>query len=302
MITLSEEQYISLLQALNLPIHSKPTISIQQEEEAEPPCKCSGGQQPQTPHPTVLQQTIALRTPAQQMLAVQTSVQQRSVPVGPAQETSGQQTTPVMAATEVPTMLTPAFCWIIEHDQRRPLSSGGTEEVITALTFPVAARKLTYDNVLRTPTSSGAAKKSLVEAEAKESKRSSSTDFVIILSEVRYTSQLQSVNLPIYSKPIINIQQKKDRSSMRVFGRPAAADSSVNCAAADDSSGDAGTVKANNSADVSTADACASCTGTTDTGAANNHRAGSDRSADYYVTHVPLDHRARPTATWLYQP
>ncbi|KAH8034088.1 hypothetical protein MRX96_018653 [Rhipicephalus microplus] len=302
MITLSEEQYICLLQALNLPIHSKPSISIQQEEEAEPPCKCWGRQQPQTPHPTVLQQTIALWTPAQPKLAVQTSVQQRSVPVGPAQETSGQQTTPIMAATEVPTLLTAAFRWIIEHDPTRPLSSGGTEEVIMALTLPAAARGLTYDSVLRTPTSSGAAKKSLVEAEAKESKRSSSTEFAIILSEVRYTSQLQSLNLPIHSKPIINIQQKKGRSSMRVFGRPAASDSSVNCAAADDRAGDAGTTKANNSADVSTADACASSTGTTDTGAANNHRAGGDRSADYSDAHVSLDHRGRPTATWLWQP
>ncbi|KAL1477705.1 hypothetical protein MTO96_035539, partial [Rhipicephalus appendiculatus] len=36
-ITLSEEQYTSLLQSLNLPIHSKPIISIQQEKKAEPP-------------------------------------------------------------------------------------------------------------------------------------------------------------------------------------------------------------------------------------------------------------------------
>uniref|UniRef100_L7M906 Putative transcription factor e2f7 n=1 Tax=Rhipicephalus pulchellus TaxID=72859 RepID=L7M906_RHIPC len=191
-ITLSEEQYTSLLQSLNLPIHSKPIISIQQEKKAEPPCKCSGGQQPQTPQQTVPQQTPALQTPALQTPAlqtpalqtpavqtpaqqlpamqtpavrapaVQTPAQQTPVPVVQAQLTAGQQTTTVLAATEVPTILTPTFRWIIEHEQRTPSGSGATEEVITALALPAAARKLTYDSVPTTPASPGASEESIV--------------------------------------------------------------------------------------------------------------------------------------------
>ncbi|CAN7939513.1 unnamed protein product [Ixodes hexagonus] len=53
-ITLSEEQYNSLLQSLNLPIDSKPIISIQQEKSsskkpAEVPCKCSASKPPAEP-------------------------------------------------------------------------------------------------------------------------------------------------------------------------------------------------------------------------------------------------------------
>ncbi|EEC17870.1 transcription factor E2F7, putative [Ixodes scapularis] len=61
-ITLSEEQYNSLLQSLNLPIDSKPIISIQQEKTsakkpAEALCKCSSaGKQP--PEPTFLTPTF----------------------------------------------------------------------------------------------------------------------------------------------------------------------------------------------------------------------------------------------------
>ncbi|XP_049274674.1 transcription factor E2F7 isoform X2 [Rhipicephalus sanguineus] len=172
-ITLSEEQYTSLLQSLNLPIHSKPIISIQQEKKAEQPCKCSGSQQPQTPQPTVPRQTMALQTPAQQKPAQQVPVVQTSLvqtptlqtpalQQTPAQETPGQQTTTVLAATDVPTILTPTFRWIIEHDQRTPSGNGGTEEVITALALPAAARKLTYDSVPTTPASPGAAEESLV--------------------------------------------------------------------------------------------------------------------------------------------
>lgn len=61
-ITLSEEQYNSLLQSLNLPIDSKPIISIQQEKTStkkptEAPCKCSSaGKSP--PEPTFLTPTF----------------------------------------------------------------------------------------------------------------------------------------------------------------------------------------------------------------------------------------------------
>uniref|UniRef100_V5I331 Putative transcription factor e2f8 n=1 Tax=Ixodes ricinus TaxID=34613 RepID=V5I331_IXORI len=61
-ITLSEEQYNSLLQSLNLPIDSKPIISIQQEKTsvkkpAEAPCKCSSASKP-PPEPTFLTPTF----------------------------------------------------------------------------------------------------------------------------------------------------------------------------------------------------------------------------------------------------
>ncbi|KAG0432943.1 hypothetical protein HPB47_020375 [Ixodes persulcatus] len=61
-ITLSEEQYNSLLQSLNLPIDSKPIISIQQEKTsakkpAEAPCKCSSASK-QPPEPTFLTPTF----------------------------------------------------------------------------------------------------------------------------------------------------------------------------------------------------------------------------------------------------
>ncbi|KAL3248981.1 hypothetical protein MRX96_056237 [Rhipicephalus microplus] len=171
-ITLSEEQYRSLLQSLNLPIHSKPIISIQQEKKAETPCKCLGGQQPQTPQPAVpqpmpAQQTLVMQAPAVQTSAAQTSAAQTTavqtpVPVVPAQQTPGQQTTTVLAATEVSTILTPTFRWIIEHDQRTPSGSGATEEVITAVALPAAARKLTYDSAPTTPASPGAAEESVV--------------------------------------------------------------------------------------------------------------------------------------------
>ncbi|KAL1477299.1 hypothetical protein MTO96_035844 [Rhipicephalus appendiculatus] len=107
-------------------------------------------------------QTPAMQTPAMQTPAQQMPVQQTPVPVVPAQQTLGQQTTTVLAATEVPTILTPTFRWIIEHDQRTPSGNSGTEEVITALALPAAARKLTYDSVPTTPASPGAAEESLV--------------------------------------------------------------------------------------------------------------------------------------------
>uniref|UniRef100_A0A224Z664 Transcription factor e2f7 n=1 Tax=Rhipicephalus zambeziensis TaxID=60191 RepID=A0A224Z664_9ACAR len=103
-----------------------------------------------------------MQAPAVQTPAQQTPVQQTPVPVVPAQQTPGQQTTTVLAATEVPTILTPTFRWIIEHDQRTPSGSSGTEEVITALALPAAARKLTYDSVPTTSVSPGAAEESLV--------------------------------------------------------------------------------------------------------------------------------------------
>ncbi|KAL3243655.1 hypothetical protein MRX96_020132, partial [Rhipicephalus microplus] len=166
-ITLSEEQYRSLLQSLNLPIHSKPIISIQQEKKAETPCKCLGGQQPQTPQPAVpqpmpAQQALVMQAPAVQTSAAQTTAVQTPVPVVPAQQTPGQQTTTVLATTEVSTILTPTFRWIIEHDQQTPSGSGATEEVITAVALPAAARKLTYDSAPTTPASPGAAEESVV--------------------------------------------------------------------------------------------------------------------------------------------
>ncbi|KAH8034084.1 hypothetical protein HPB51_020101 [Rhipicephalus microplus] len=160
-ITMSEEQYTSLLQSLNLPIHSKPITNTQLEKEAERPCICSRGQQPQTPQPSVPQHKIALQTPTQQLPAAQMSVQQTPVPVVPAQQTPRYQTTTVLAATEVPTVLTSTLCWTIEHDQQPPLGSGGAEEVITARARPAAARKLTYDSV-PVPASMGAAEESPV--------------------------------------------------------------------------------------------------------------------------------------------
>ncbi|KAH6923847.1 hypothetical protein HPB50_008146 [Hyalomma asiaticum] len=150
-ITLSEEQYTSLLQSLNLPIHSKPIISIQQEKKAEQPCKCSGSQQLQT-QPKMPQQVPAQQTPAQATPAKH----------APAQQTPGQQTTTVLAAAEVPAILTPTFRWFIEHDQRTPSASSGTEEVIAALALPAAARKLTYDSVPTTPVSPGTTEDGLV--------------------------------------------------------------------------------------------------------------------------------------------
>ncbi|KAL3244675.1 hypothetical protein MRX96_018652 [Rhipicephalus microplus] len=130
-ITLSEEQHTHLLQSHSWPIQSKSIISIQQEE-AEPSCKFSGGQEPLTFQPILTQQTTALPTPTQQMPAVQKpvwqiSVQQTPVPIVPAQQVPGQQTTTVLAATEVPTILTPTFRWIIEPDEWTPSGSGGTE-------------------------------------------------------------------------------------------------------------------------------------------------------------------------------
>ncbi|XP_075530431.1 uncharacterized protein LOC142563722 isoform X1 [Dermacentor variabilis] len=147
-ITLSEEQYTSLLQSLNLPIHSKPIISIQQEKakKAEPPCKCTGTQHHQQPqHLQTTQQTVSQQTTTEQTASQQTTVQQM-----PAQQTT------MLAAAEVPTILTPTFRWVIEHDQRTPSGASGTEEVITTLALPAAARKLTYDSVPTTPVSPGA--------------------------------------------------------------------------------------------------------------------------------------------------
>lgn len=145
-ITLSEEQYTSLLQSLNLPIHSKPIISIQQEKakKAEPPCKCTGTPQQQPQHLQTTQQTVSQQT-TEQTTSQQTVVQQ----------TPAQQTT-VLAAAEVPAILTPTFRWVIEHDQRTPSGASCSEEMITTLALPAAARKLTYDSVPTTPVSSGA--------------------------------------------------------------------------------------------------------------------------------------------------
>lgn len=60
-ITLSEEQYNSLLQSLNLPIDSKPIISIQQEKTSAKkptPCQCSVSKPP--PEPTFLTPTFSV--------------------------------------------------------------------------------------------------------------------------------------------------------------------------------------------------------------------------------------------------
>nr|XP_037270555.1 fibrous sheath CABYR-binding protein-like [Rhipicephalus microplus] len=215
-ITLSEEQYTHLLQSHSWPNQSKSIISIHQEKKTKPSCKSSGGQEPLTSQPTLAQQTMALQTPAQQLPAVQTpvvqtAVQQTPVPIVPAQYVPGQQTTTVLAATEVPTMLTPIFRWIIEHDQRKLSGSGGTEEVVTELILPAAARKLTHNSVTAKPASPRAARKNLAQAEAKESELSASTEsHGITLSEEQYTSLLQSLNLPIHSKPFTSTQLEKE--------------------------------------------------------------------------------------------
>ncbi|XP_077492976.1 uncharacterized protein LOC144104063 isoform X2 [Amblyomma americanum] len=143
-ITLSEEQYTSLLQSLNLPLNSKPIISIQQEKtkKTDAQCKCTGAQQAQPAQPqhvTVPQQTM------------QTTVQ-------PQQQT----TTTVLTATEMPTaILTPTFSfssWFVEQqrevDQRTPSGNSSEETTATATAvtpLPAAARRLTYDSAPPTP-------------------------------------------------------------------------------------------------------------------------------------------------------
>lgn len=127
-ITLSEEQYTSLLQSLNLPLDSKPIISIQQEKtkkvDAAQCSKCTGAQHTQS---------------------AQTMVQAQQ-----------QTTTTDMQAT----ILTPTFSFSSlfmeqqrEADQRTPSNNGGNETMATASVtpLPAAARRLTYDSAPPTP-------------------------------------------------------------------------------------------------------------------------------------------------------
>ncbi|KAL3210059.1 hypothetical protein MRX96_037407 [Rhipicephalus microplus] len=215
-ITLSEEQYISLLQWPSLPVHSKAIITTQQKkkDQPQPPHKSSGAQEPLTSHPTVEQQTLALQTLGQQMPAVKTaivpiSVQHTAVPIVPAQQAPRQQTTIVLAVVEVGTIRTTTFLRITEQDQRMPSGCADIKAVITTLAPPAATPKLTYGSVPAKPPPPVAAKKSLIEAEAVESEPSASTEsHVISLSEEQFTSLLHPLNLPIQSKPIISIKKK----------------------------------------------------------------------------------------------
>ncbi|KAL3210055.1 hypothetical protein MRX96_037403 [Rhipicephalus microplus] len=106
-ITLPEKWYTFLLQSLNLPIHSKPIISIPQDKVAKPLCKCLSWQQSQTPQQTGPQQTIALQTPALQMQSLHMSVQQRLLPVVPNTSHRSSQQPPCWWRQKWPTLLTP---------------------------------------------------------------------------------------------------------------------------------------------------------------------------------------------------
>lgn len=143
-ITLSEEQYTSLLQSLNLPLNSKPIISIQQEKtkktDAAQCSKCTGAQHTQSAQP-------------QQVMVPQQTMVQAQQPT----------TATVLTAADMPAaILTPTFnlsSWFVDQrrevDQRTPSGNGSdvtTHTAAAAVTpLPAAARRLTYDSAPPTP-------------------------------------------------------------------------------------------------------------------------------------------------------
>ncbi|KAL3210052.1 hypothetical protein MRX96_037400 [Rhipicephalus microplus] len=74
-------------------------VSIQQQEEAEPPCKCLGGQRSQTPTPAGPQQTIALQTSAQNASSADVSTAYAGAYCTGTTDT-GEQTTSVLAGDD----------------------------------------------------------------------------------------------------------------------------------------------------------------------------------------------------------
>ncbi|KAL3210058.1 hypothetical protein MRX96_037406 [Rhipicephalus microplus] len=226
--------------------------------------------------------------PALEMPAVQKSVQQTPAPAVPTQQTSGQQTTTGLAVTEVPSSLTPTFYLIIEHDQEK-LSRIRSPKV-TTLDLPAGGHTQTDDSIPAKPASLVAPKKSMTQAEAKKSKLGGSTEsHVITLPEKWYTFLLQSLNLPIHSKPIISILHDK-------VAKPLCKCLSGQQSQTPQQTGPQQTIALQTPAlqmrslHMSLQQRLLRVVPTADTGAANNHRAGGDRSGDTSDAHVLLDH------------
>lgn len=181
-ITLSAEQYMKLLQSLNLPVHSKPIISIQQEEEAKgvetpplpPSCNCTAGQQQLEPptEPAPKTEPVPQMAPAPQAEPVPKTEPEPVLKTDPTpqlepmEQQAMQPVQQAAAAMLAPPLemsaaiLTPTFQipnWFIEQrreDLRTPCGSDSSvDTAASAAVLPAAARKLTYDSAPTTPVS-----------------------------------------------------------------------------------------------------------------------------------------------------